>query len=239
MNGRIVEMDGSAHQKVQKLLPWLLAETLTGADLALVRKHLRGCEECRADLAWQRQVQAAEPAMRSTPDVERAFAALSDRLGAQAAPARPARPRQLLPDWVRQLWTGTGQWQRWAMAAQCAVIAGLAVALIKPAANDADGYKQYRALSAPASAGAGGAAHAGNVLVMFKPDTTEAQLRRILNDHGARIVDGPTVTDAYMLLLSGAGGDKPGAVAALRREPAVMMAESLAGSPSGGAGGAR
>lgn len=237
MNGKIVEMDGSAHQKVQKLLPWLLSETLAGAELALVRKHLRGCEECREDLAWQRSIQAAEPATdaphHALPNVERAFAALSGRLGEQSVHAAHVRPGPSLSVWLRRLWRGTGQWQRWTMAAQCALIAFLAVALVKPAADGGtvggQPRAEFRALSAPPPA-PGAAALAGNVLVMFKPDTTEAQLRRVLNAHGARIVDGPTVTDAYVLLLSGA--DQIKAIAALRREPAVTLAEALAQPPA-------
>lgn len=229
MNEKIVEMDSTDHQKVQKLLPWLLTETLAGADLALVRRHLRDCDECVADLAWERRIQAAEPAVDSAPDVERAFAALGDRLGAQTAHARPRRSGVSPAQWLRQLWRDAGQWQRWTMAVQCALIAVLAVALFEPAADDgmANGRAgaQFRALSAPAPVAA-----AGNVLVMFKPDTTEAQLRRLLGAHGARIVDGPTVTDAYVLSLTGA--DQVAAVAALRREPAVVLAESLAQPPA-------
>ncbi|WP_051780612.1 zf-HC2 domain-containing protein [Janthinobacterium agaricidamnosum] len=221
-----MEFEASTHQKVQKLLPWMLEESLTGAELSMVRKHLLHCEECRADLAWQRQIQAARPPMQSAPDVDRAFAALSGRL---EPVARARRPRHAVSEWLRNagqnLWqggNGGAQWQRWAMATQCAVIAGLALALLKPAS---DVPQQYHALSAAGSPATAAAAASGNVMVLFKPDTTERELRRILQASGAHIVNGPTVTDAYLLYLPPAG--LHAALLALRREPAVTLVAPL------------
>ncbi|MES2739788.1 MAG: hypothetical protein V4754_02375 [Pseudomonadota bacterium] len=224
MNGNIVEMDASEHQRAQKLLPWIVANTLHGADLVLVRGHLRHCQECRDDLAWQRELMAAPPPIQSGPNLERALAAI----GGQLDPVpRPSRPRPWAAAWLRDLWHGAGRPQRWAMGLQGAALAGLALALL----HQADGLTpagpdSYRALSvSPRSAPA---AQPGNAMVVFKPDTPERELRRILQAGGARIVDGPTVTDAYMLHLPGAA--RAQAVAALRREPAVLLAESLDGT---------
>lgn len=227
MTGKIVEIDATTHQKVQKLLPWMLGDTLSSAEQGLVRQHLLQCAQCRADLDWQRQVQAAQPAMQAAPDVNRAFAALSARMEPAKAVNRP-RPRHGVAAWLHTMWQGLrqAQWQHWAMAAQCALIVGLALALFQPSPQ-APG--QFHALSAPASPAETGAA-AGNVMVLFKPETPERELRRVLQAHGAHIVDGPTVTDAYVLYLPPAGRDA--ALAALRLEPAVALAEPL----DGGAG---
>jgi len=225
--GKIVEIDASTHQKVQKLLPWMLDDTLSGAEQRMVREHLLHCAECRADLDWQRQVQSAQPAMQAEPDVERAFAALSERL-APVNRAGSARPRQGMAAWLQNVWQSLrpAPWQHWAMAAQCAVIVGLGLVLLK---SPADAPGQFHALSsAPSPAEA--AAAAGNVMVLFKPETPERELRRILQALGAHIVDGPTVTDAYVLYLPPAGRDA--ALAALRKEAAVALAEPL----DGGAG---
>ena len=53
---------------------------------------------------------------------------------------------------------------------------------------------EYHALSAPAEAVA-------TAVVRFRPDATEAQIRQGLKDSGARLVDGPTVSDAYVVRL--------------------------------------
>lgn len=223
--GKIVEIDASTHQKVQKLLPWMLDDTLSGAERFMVREHLLQCAECRADLDWQRQLQSAQPAMQAEPDVERAFAALSARLEPRK---HAARPRQGVAAWLLAAWHSLrqSQWQSWAMATQCALIVGLGLLVLK---SPPDVPAQFHALSATPSA-AESAAAAGNVMVLFKPETPERELRRILQAHGAHIVDGPTVTDAYVLYLPPAGRDA--ALTALRHEAAVALAEPL----DGGAG---
>ena len=60
--------------------------------------------------------------------------------------------------------------------------------------------------------------------VTFRPDTPEAELRRIVRASGARIVGGPTVTDAWLV---GADGRLDPVLARLRAEPAVTLAEPL------------
>ena len=60
---------------------------------------------------------------------------------------------------------------------------------------------------------------------MFEPATTEREFRRILQRHGARVVDGPTVTDAYLLRVPDA--ERQRALEALRHDPAVRLAEAL------------
>jgi hypothetical protein len=62
-------------------------------------------------------------------------------------------------------------------------------------------------------------------VVVVEPTTTEAELRRILRDAGARIVDGPTQANAYVL-------DVPAmrqaqALQALRAEHALVLVERL------------
>ncbi len=62
-------------------------------------------------------------------------------------------------------------------------------------------------------------------MVVFKPETAERELRRILQANGAHVVDGPTVTDAYLLSVP----DPQQARARLRGEAAVALAETLDG----------
>ena len=222
MSGRIVELDASVHQRVEKLLPWLLVDALPEAELALVRAHLQVCKPCRDDLAWQRKVQGMDLPGMDLPgangaDTERALAAMLPRLdGAVQAP----RQRRLA--WLRALKHG-GRWLRWALAAQGVAIAVLSFALMlsvgqAPGPAPASGLVSYHALGAPALA-------RGNAVVMFQPTTAEQELRRILRGSGARIVDGPTVTGVYMLELPDA--QRAIGVATLRREHAVVLAQSL------------
>jgi cysteine synthase len=90
----------------------------------------------------------------------------------------------------------------------------LALLLVRPGDDNAS----YRAL------GAAGQAQ-GNVVVAFKPDTPERELRRILQAAGARVVDGPTVTGAYVLAVP--QSRQAATLGRLRAEPAVTLAQSL------------
>jgi hypothetical protein len=152
-------------------------------------------------------VRAAAPEPYPVPDPERALAQLLPRLGPQA-------PRPGVPECIRRaLAANDSGWLRWAAAAQLAVIAVLGTLLAR-----GDGEAAYHAL--------GAARPQGNVVVVFRPDTPERELRRIVQSSGARVVDGPTVTDAYVLDVPAA--EAPRALARLRGERAVTLAQPLA-----------
>jgi hypothetical protein len=72
-------------------------------------------------------------------------------------------------------------------------------------------------------------ARPGNVLAMFRPETTEARFRAALQASGARVVDGPTSAHAYVLDVP--GGAAGPALALLRRDPEVTMAEPIDRAP--------
>lgn len=196
MNAHIVELDASVHQKVQKLLPWAVLGKLSEAEQAMVAEHAAACAHCREDLEWQRKLQAVQPEAGAAPDLEGALARLAPRLD-----ERPGR-------------SGARGWMRWALAAQLVVIAALGGQLLRQPA-------QYRLLGASASA----SASAANMIVVFKPDTSEGQLRAILRGGGARMVDGPTAANAWLLQVP--PGSLAGSVAAMRAQAQVQLAEPL------------
>lgn len=241
MNGRIFRMDIPAHQAVQELLPWYAASQLAPKESQRVQQHLQTCAQCRLELEWEREMRAeaaaaaASGALPDGVDMERALARLMPALGAQehatgneggalAAPAEPpaAAPGAVAPvplPWWRTAAANQPSWLRWTVAAQWVAIAGLLVFLVRPG----DEAPAYRVLGSSVSNG-------GNMVVVFQPGATERDLRRILQTQGARVVDGPTVTDAYLLHVPVASRDR--ALQALRAEPAVKLAEPLdSGSP--------
>ena len=222
------------HAEAQDVLPWLANGTLAGAELERVQAHVETCADCRADLAALRTVRAAGPGLDLDFDPDRALARLLPRLddaaagdddGALPACAPAAAPVAepivaapgLLQRWRERFAANDGAWLRAAVAAQCGVIAVLAVLLARPAAHT-DTADAYRVL------GAGGANGAARLVVTFRPDTPERELRRIVRASGGRIVGGPTVTDAWLV---GADGQAAPVLARLRAEPAVTLAEPL------------
>ncbi|KQX01755.1 hypothetical protein ASC94_03915 [Massilia sp. Root418] len=222
------------HGAVQALLPWFANETLPADEMALVRGHLRECPQCREDAAWQERLRAAGPAMPAGLDPERALARLMPQLGPQAdaqadaqadtqpalqtAPQPAARPVLRAPSLAerwRALWSGGG-WMPWALAGQGVLIAGLLFQLLP------GGTQDYRALS---NGGKAPPPPAGNVVVVFRPDAQLGQVQQMLQAQGARVVDGPTVTGAYVLDVPDAAEAQ--VLAALKAYPLVQLAEPL------------
>jgi hypothetical protein len=201
------------HLEAQDALPWLANGTLAGAELERVQAHVETCAHCRADLALLRTVHAAGPGPDLDFDPDRALARLMPQLDAAPVQETPG----LLQRWRNRMAANDGAWLRAAVALQFCAIAVLATLLARPAAHPES--DTYRALGA---AGANGMAR---VVVTFRPDTPEAELRRIVRASGARIVGGPTVTDAWLV---GADGRLDPVLARLRTEPAVTLAEPLA-----------
>lgn len=195
------------HAETRILLPWLANGSLAGAELERVRAHLGECPACRAQLEWERGMAAAgDPAPRMS--AHQAFARLKPRLGPQELPSRPAR-------WLRLAAANDARWLRSVALIQLGVILVLGLVAVRPGGEQG----LYHTL------GAHQAALQGNIVVSFEASTPERELRRILQASGARLVDGPTAGDAWVLAV--APSDTGPALQRLRSEPAVTLAEAL------------
>ena len=225
MTGHIIPLRGDPHQRIQSLLPWFVTERLDTAERIEVEAHLSTCPECRAEERLERRLAAEVAAMPM--DVEQSWARLRARL--ERPPVMPAaRLGRLAAAWrdLGRSLRGGPPWMGWAMAAQALVMVlllGVVWPRQGPAGARADHAPAYHALSAAPSP------RPGNVVVMFRPDTSERDLRSALVADQARLVDGPTAAGAYVLSVPAA---RRGAVlAALRQRPGVAMAEPI--DPSG------
>jgi anti-sigma factor RsiW len=208
VRARILPFDTDEHRQAELLLPWYSTGTLEPTERARVHAHLLQCARCQADAAFQARLRAAPDPDPRVGRVDDGWAALRARLD----PRPPAPPRAVTQGWQR--------WAHWwpvALGFQCALLAGLAIALVIAIRAP----EPYRAL------GSGASAPMANALVVFRPDATEAQIRAALRASGARLVGGPTVTDAYLLQLPEPG---PQALAGLRTQAAVLRVESLLGA---------
>jgi hypothetical protein len=221
---------GPGHREAQKALPWLANGTLAGAELERVRSHLQGCAACRADLAVLHTLRAAGSVDDSGCDPERALARLLPRLDEAAVPPATPAPSAAsaataddpVPLWRERSAANDRSWKRAAIAAHCCVTAVLAVLLAGRHGSAGGEGGAYHALGA-------GKPAAARMAVVFRPDTPERELRRIVRANGAHIVGGPTVTDAYLLDTDGAPAS---VLAGLRAEAAVTLAEPLGEPPA-------
>ena len=203
----IIRLNGEPHAQAQRLLPWYVNGSLEGDELAQVEAHLADCAECREDVKTE---QSLARQIRTLPsDVERGWASLRARVEGSGRDQRREAGRPLFG---RRISVG------WAVAAQAASLALLipivALTLSRP-------QPLYRTLgSAPSAA-------SGNLVVIFKPDSSEQTLRTILMQNHARIVDGPTTTDAYVLHV--AGDHRAEVLARLKSDRNVSLAEPIDG----------
>lgn len=211
MTGRVLQFDPAAHKVADVLLPWLVNGTLEGDELAFVQQHVATCARCQREVEWLREFHAACVAGESEPNASTsaAFRSLRHKLD--------TRPKERgIVSWSNR-WRFGHAWTRWLIAAQLAVIVVLGGVVI---VGD-DHPAVYRTLSSSDA----GAATTGSLVVVFDPATTEADLRRMLRDIGARLIDGPTRTNAYVLEVPEPRREQ--AVRVLRNERAVVLVERL------------
>jgi hypothetical protein len=218
MNGRVFRIDIPAHQAVQELLPWYASSQLAPDEARRVHEHLQNCAQCRQDLEWEHgmRVEASAAGLPEGVDMAAALARLMPALGPQERVELAASAVAAPSPWWRRTAANQPSWLRWAVAAQWVVIAGLGALLLRPAATP----DAYRVLGS-------GPATTGNLVVVFHPNISERELRRVLQAQNARLVDGPTVTDAYLLSVPAAS--RAQALQALRADAAVKLAEPLDG----------
>ena len=202
--GSLIRLHLDRHDETLKLLPWYATGQLGAADHAQVGAHLTGCAECRAELASERRLHAAVAGL--PVDVEMGWAAFR-RIHA-------AGPRYRRAHAALRHMTSRPAVLGWFVAAQ-AVLLLVAVPTLSPTGRPAS----YRTLGAAAPA------VTGNIIVMFRPETSERALRQALTLSGARLVDGPTAADAYVLRVPGAA--RASALASLHAESIVTLAEPI------------
>lgn len=214
MGGRIIRMPGDAHREAQELLPWYVTGQLDPADLAEVEGHLRRCAECRADVAYQQQLAREIPQLPI--DIEHSWSRMRRRLERERSPRGLAGLLGGFVGW--RLHPGRGgvgaaPWPAYALTALLAMgMTALALPVLSPA--------RYHALSAPPAA-----VVPGNIVVIFRPDTPEKTMRGVLRANHARLVDGPTAADGYVLQAPAAA--RMQVLVQLRARPEIILAEAI------------
>jgi len=210
VSARIIPFDAATHKVAHVLLPWWVNGTLKGDELAFVKQHLDECPHCRQEVEWLRELHAACIAGEAIPGASVAFRNLRRQLE-ESRDGRDSATR------LRQLRDRTRRWWPWAIAAEFAVIVVLGGLLL----TNADSPALYRTL------GAGNAKTpaTGSLVVVFDPATPQAEVQRILRSAGARVVDGPTQANAYVLEVP--PGQTGRAAQAIKAERATLLIESL------------
>jgi anti-sigma factor RsiW len=224
-----------SHQECWELLPWHANGTLEPEEAGRVDEHLAACAICREELRACRELAASLPGAEADPEPEPGLARVIARIDAEPAAGRRPRPDRR---W-RALWAATPRPVRATLAAQAAALGALALgglALGAGARAAPPGAEPlYRTLSAPQAAASAGAVR---LRLVFAGDATEAAMRALLLEAGARVVDGPTRFGVYTVELPAGDGGPERLLARLDDHPAVVFAEpALAAPPTAGAAG--
>jgi anti-sigma factor RsiW len=203
--GRIISFAGDPHREARDLMPWLISGQLAPEERARVEAHIQACEECARDLAAERDLASGVAELPIATGVS--WSAMHDRLDAAASAAQP-QPRP-----------STRRFTLRQIGAFAAAQAALLAAAVSITARTAAPVASYHAL------GAVPAAAPGNLIVVFRPDVRESDMRRLLKDSDARLVDGPTAANAYVLRVPDT--ERASTLAHLRGAAEVVLAEPL------------
>jgi anti-sigma factor RsiW len=149
------------------LLPWFVNGTLEASERAAVEQHLLGCSRCRDEVAFLGALRQGVKA-----------------LAVAEGPGDLGRKR-LLRD-VRAERRAGRRWWRPALAAAAAVIVVQGVVLAGLLLREPG----IVPLGGPRAEGA-------TVQIQFAPTATEAQIRALLQEAGATLIDGPGASGVY------------------------------------------
>lgn len=203
---RIIHLHGN-HEAAQHLLPWYATGQLDAVDRRIVDAHLAECAECVAELQLERRLSAEVAGL--PVDVDTGWNDFQQGFAIAAVPSAFQR----FGDAFGRMFGG----MRWVALPVAAMLCVGIVAL--PGRPPA-----YHALGSPP------ATAQGNIIVVFRPDTSEAKLRQTLLASRAQLVGGPTAADAYVLHVP--AGQRAAALAILRARANVIVAEPLDAPPS-------
>lgn len=199
------------HEAIEMLLPWYVNGTLDAEELGQVDRHLDGCAACRGLLAEERQLKMAVAGLP--------FASPRFTMPTVVAPRRPTLARRswhltrsTLSRWQRQPVRVAGF-----VAAQAAML-GAVFVLAQPVARPDTTFRML-STAAPASR--------PNAIIIFRPETPEADFRRLLVSARASVVGGPTVSGSYLLRI--AANERDAALSRLRNQPQVILVQPLDG----------
>src|SRR5215208_1880131 len=205
---RMPAVPDDPHDQAEELLPWYATGQLEGTDRARVERHLASCARCQRRLGIERVL--IDRVRSYAPDVEAGWARLRSRIEA------PPQKRPRLRDAVGELWNSLRRPSVAAIAGAQVAFLAIAVWIAQP-----PGQPAFVGLgSAPAPVQA-------NLIVMFRPDAREAELRAALESSGTTLVGGPTEADAYLLHVP--SGSRVSALARLRSNRNVTMAQPIDG----------
>ncbi len=175
-----------AHTETWEILPWYVNGSLEGDELEKIQQHLENCEKCRQEVTYLRRLtQALVRSEDVASAVDRPLSEALSRIEQIEVEKSSAnlerfwnaiRPKRLL---------------RPLLAVQTLVILALVIALWQ---GPSGAPPVFHTLSRPTGAVA---SKGFAVRMVFSPEVTEQELRRLLIELKGQIVEGPSPYGVY------------------------------------------
>ena len=212
------------HLRAWEALPWVVNGRATPEQARWVADHVAGCEDCRAELAWQQRLHDAlagpGEAATADPATEAGLQRLLARLDDVADEPQPVPVIAAASRAPHRL--------TWALAAAVVVQAvGLGVMSLQLGTAGDNGA--YRTLSE----GPGPASPSATLRVLPDATMTLAQWQALLQAQELQVVSGPNAGGAYALAAAPGTPVRPRdeALARLRASPGIHLAEPIGSTP--------
>lgn len=198
-----------AHDEAEALLPWYATGQLERADRVLVEGHLSFCARCQRQLSVERRL--VDEFRSLDPKVDSSWALLRAKITPRAKRRLP------LPRTIRDFWNVLSR----PVVATLAVaqVAFVVVAATMLLSLNRPTYQALGSASAPPAA---------NIIVIFRPDATEQDIRDALRTSSTSMAGGPTPAGAYLLQVP--ANRRAAALASLQSDDDVQMAEPIDGA---------
>jgi hypothetical protein len=218
---------GSEHRRAWEAIPWLVNGRASPAQQRLLDAHLPACEDCRLELARQRELQAAiadEPPPAAGGDVDAGLQRLFARIdratddGQSVAAGAPARR-----DARRAGASNLTLWLAAAVAVEAVALALLGVGLVARS----DPVPGYVTLSERAAT-AGGA----TIRIVPAPSLRLDDLQRLLQALNLQVVAGPNSVGAYDLAPQAEQPARALQITTLRADPGLRLVEPIDPAPA-------
>ena len=217
----------SVHETCWEILPWYVNGSLQEEERLRVEQHLATCPYCRQEVTSLQQFQDRLLEYDASAQQQAlAFNRLMQRIkqpGA-AVPDSGSQPtgKTGINNRLATLWSALRQ-SNMAYAVTAALLAGVVVGLLIPQQTD---QRIYTTLSATQPYQEGRL----SVHVIFKPQTPELEIRKLLHHYHATVIAGPGTNGIYTLAIDKRSLSEPqqrALLETLRQHPAITWASAL------------
>lgn len=221
------------HRQAWELLPWCVNGTASEEECRLVETHLKQCEDCREEFAFQRRLRAGMTLdIQAAPDPAPGLDRLWERIDSAAGQDAEDKPSAALAK-AR----GRRPLFNYGLAAmvvlQAGVLAVFGAQFLMQHQEPGDATGAYATLSSP-----GTSAARATIRIVPAPAMRIEELGNLLLRLQLQIVAGPSEAGVYSLAPTAERYDTAGQLAQLRAiagirfaEPAGTMAGITAGAP--------